>query len=110
MSNTAIQVGEAGKPVAEHDEIPKGAPVSEAEIGRSMGFSDEDQQRIKRRIDRRLIPIVGLMYCVSLVDRTNVAAASVAGMIQDLNLIGNRYVCLCLWLLLCRGTVLISIL
>ncbi|KAL3471522.1 major facilitator superfamily domain-containing protein [Aspergillus californicus] len=91
MNNTAIQVGEAGKPVVEHDEGPKSEPVSEAEIGRSMGLSDEDQQRIKRRIDRRLIPIVGLMYCVSLVDRTNVAAASVAGMIEDLNLIGNRY-------------------
>ncbi|KAL2838668.1 major facilitator superfamily domain-containing protein [Aspergillus pseudodeflectus] len=61
------------------------------QIGRSMGLSDDDQRRIKRRIDRRLIPIVGLMYCVSLVDRTNVAAASVAGMIEDLNLIGNRY-------------------
>ncbi|CEL10286.1 hypothetical protein ASPCAL13407 [Aspergillus calidoustus] len=93
MNSPAIQVGEAGKPVIEHDEAPKGAPVSEAEIGRSMGFSDEDQQRIKRRIDRRLIPIVGLMYCVSLVDRTNVAAASVAGMLEDLRLIGNRYVC-----------------
>jgi hypothetical protein len=30
------------------------------------------------------------MYCVSLVDRTNVAAASVAGMIEDLRLISNR--------------------
>ncbi|KAL2842521.1 major facilitator superfamily domain-containing protein [Aspergillus pseudoustus] len=56
-----------------------------------MGLSEEDQVRIKRRIDRRLIPIIGLMYCVSLIDRTNVAAASVAGMIEDLALVGNRY-------------------
>ncbi|KAH7378567.1 major facilitator superfamily domain-containing protein [Cadophora sp. MPI-SDFR-AT-0126] len=64
---------------------------SEVDLGLSMGFSEEEQMRIKRRVDWRLIPIVGLTYCVSLIDRTNVAAASIAGMLEDLHLIGNRY-------------------
>jgi hypothetical protein len=34
------------------------------------------------------------MYCVSLVDRTNIGAANIAGMAADLGLnVGYRYVC-----------------
>ncbi|CAH0025579.1 unnamed protein product [Clonostachys rhizophaga] len=64
---------------------------SDMDLGLSFGLSEKDQRRIRRRVDWRLVPIVGLMYCVSLIDRTNVAAASIAGMIEDLHLIGNRY-------------------
>lgn len=46
----------------------------------------------RRRIDYRLLPILGLMYSISLVDRTNIGLAMVAGMSEDLGLtIGNRY-------------------
>lgn len=58
----------------------------------SFNFTEDEERRLIRRIDLRLVPIVGLMYCVSLIDRTNVAAASIAGMMEDLQLIGNRYV------------------
>ena len=45
-----------------------------------------------RRIDLRLLPILGLMYSISLIDRTNLGLALVAGMQQDLGLaVGNRY-------------------
>lgn len=37
------------------------------------------QSRIVHRIDRRLIPICGIMYCVSLLDRTNLSNANIAG-------------------------------
>ncbi|WKT43694.1 Major facilitator superfamily [Fusarium oxysporum f. sp. vasinfectum] len=57
----------------------------------SFNFTEYEERRLIRRIDLRLVPIVGLMYCVSLIDRTNVAAASIAGMMEDLQLIGNRY-------------------
>ncbi|WAO96900.1 Hypothetical protein NCS54_01459200 [Fusarium falciforme] len=59
--------------------------------GTSFGFSPADESRIIRRVDWRLIPIVALMYCVSIIDRTNVAAASIAGMMEELELVGNRY-------------------
>eukprot|EP01099_Mayorella_cantabrigiensis_P005365 TRINITY_DN4266_c0_g1_i1.p1 TRINITY_DN4266_c0_g1~~TRINITY_DN4266_c0_g1_i1.p1 ORF type:complete len:246 (-),score=-13.97 TRINITY_DN4266_c0_g1_i1:1356-2093(-) len=46
----------------------------------------------RRRIDFRLLPILGIMYSISLVDRTNLGLALVAGMNEDLGLsIGNRY-------------------
>lgn len=45
-----------------------------------------------RRIDLRLLPILGIMYSISLIDRTNLGLALVAGMQEDLGLaVGNRY-------------------
>lgn len=48
--------------------------------------------RISRRVDLRLLPILGIMYSISLIDRTNLGLAFVAGMDEDLGLhIGSRY-------------------
>jgi hypothetical protein len=33
------------------------------------------------------------MYCISLMDRTNLSAAAIAGMLFDLKLVSTRYVC-----------------
>lgn len=55
-------------------------------------FTPAEQKRIIQRIDRRLVTTVGFMYCVSLMDRTNLGAAVIAGMGTELKLIGDRYV------------------
>ena len=57
-------------------------------------FTPQEQRKIIRRIDRRLVVTVGLMYCVSLMDRTNMSAANIAGMAVELKLEGFRYVSL----------------
>jgi hypothetical protein len=44
-------------------------------------FSLEEQKRIIRRIDYRLVSITGLAYCVSLMDRTNLSMAAIAGFV-----------------------------
>ncbi|KAL8988717.1 MAG: hypothetical protein Q9177_002254 [Variospora cf. flavescens] len=52
-------------------------------------YTDAEIKRIVRRIDIRLIPLCGLMYCVSLLDRTNLSNAAIAGydsMTTELNL------------------------
>jgi MFS family permease len=55
-------------------------------------FSKEDERRILRRVDLRLVLTVGVMYCVRLMDRTNLSAANIAGMSKALGLeIGERY-------------------
>lgn len=58
------------------------------------GFTLEEEKRIMWRLDRRLVPVLGLMYCVSLMDRTNLGAANIAGMSKELMLVGDRYVSL----------------
>ncbi|KAL5337395.1 major facilitator superfamily domain-containing protein [Aspergillus crustosus] len=55
-------------------------------------FTYEEQRKIIHRVDRRLVTMCGAAYCISLMDRTNVSAAAIAGMMQDLELyIGFRY-------------------
>jgi len=62
-------------------------------------FSPAEQKRIIRTIDRRLIITCGLMYCISLMDRTNLSAAAIAGMTVELRLsINFRYVGIDLYL------------
>ncbi|KAF2173260.1 hypothetical protein M409DRAFT_17203 [Zasmidium cellare ATCC 36951] len=54
-------------------------------------FSPEEAKKLIWRIDVRLVLTLGFMYCVSLMDRTNLGIAVVAGMGVDLKLIGFRY-------------------
>jgi len=49
-------------------------------------FSPAEQRKIIHRIDRRLVVTVGVLYCISLMDRTNLSAASIAGMNVELKL------------------------
>ncbi|KAF9894571.1 hypothetical protein FE257_006456 [Aspergillus nanangensis] len=55
-------------------------------------YTYDEQRKIIHRIDRRLVSIAGIGYCISLMDRTNVSTASIAGMNEDLGLtVGYRY-------------------
>jgi hypothetical protein len=42
-------------------------------------FSEAEKKAIIKRIDRRLVPTLGLLYCASLMDRTNLGSAAIAG-------------------------------
>ncbi|KAF3929477.1 hypothetical protein ABW19_dt0200009 [Dactylella cylindrospora] len=56
-------------------------------------YSEEEKRAITRRVDRRLVIMTGVTYCVSLMDRTNLSAASLAGMQVELgmNVANNGY-------------------
>ena len=50
------------------------------------------EARVLRKVDWRLIPILGLLYSVAGLDRVNLSNARVAGMNQDLRFdVGDRY-------------------
>lgn len=53
----------AGKSTTEHDDE----------------FTTEEKKKIVRRIDLRLVTMTGLAYCISLMDRTNLSMAAIAG-------------------------------
>lgn len=55
-------------------------------------YTPEEERRILRKIDRRVVITLGCLYCVSLIDRVNLGAANIAGMGRELELVGNRYV------------------
>lgn len=55
-------------------------------------YDEMEEKRLLRKIDWRLLPILGAMYSIALIDRTNIANARIAGMGTDLALqIGDRY-------------------
>lgn len=48
-------------------------------------YTLQEQRKIIHRIDRRLVTITGLSYCISLMDRTNLSMAAVAGYVSVLS-------------------------
>lgn len=48
---------------------------------RITAFTPAEQRKIMHRIDRRLVLTLGAMYCISLMDRTNLSAANIAGLV-----------------------------
>ena len=42
-------------------------------------YSYQEQRTIIHRVDRRLVVTLGLIYCVSQIDRGNLGNASIAG-------------------------------
>ncbi|CUS09223.1 unnamed protein product [Tuber aestivum] len=50
------------------------------------------EKKLVRRIDIHLIPILAALYSVSMIDRTNISNAVIAGMMSDLKLnVGDRF-------------------
>ena len=47
--------------------------------------------KLKRKIDIRLMPMIVLMYIMNYLDRNNIAAAKLAGIIPDLKLKGPEF-------------------
>ena len=82
-----VQVSDHGDTEKSNTELAAHPSVSD------FGFTEEEQKRIIRHVDIRLVLTIGVLYCVSLMDRTNLGVASVAGMQEDLALtVGTRYV------------------
>lgn len=64
---------------AEHVDIAPG--TSQADVDADEEFTYKEQRKIIHRIDRRLVTICGFAYCISLMDRTNLSNAAIAGLV-----------------------------
>lgn len=51
----------------------------------------DQEKKLLRKIDLRLMPILWIMYILNYVDRTNIGNAKIAGMSKDLDLNDSRY-------------------
>ncbi|KAL5520958.1 hypothetical protein ACEPAF_2961 [Sanghuangporus sanghuang] len=54
-------------------------------------LSPEEVKRLYRKIDLRILPILSLMYLCSFLDRGNIGNAKLAGLVEELELDGNKY-------------------
>lgn len=84
---------EDGKVSEAHVEPVESHKQMLASIDDDPVYSYREQRKIIRRIDARLIVMLGFLHTVSLIDRGNLGTASVAGMEKELRLKGTQYVC-----------------
>jgi hypothetical protein len=54
-------------------------------------LSKEEERKLWRKIDLRLMPMLCLMYLMSFMDRGNIGNAKLEGLESQLDLTGNRY-------------------
>ena len=78
MADTTVRPVDVEKPVPDEQEEFK-KEFSYDTDPRINAFTLAEQRKIYRRIDIRLVVTLGCMYMISLLDRTNLGAASVAG-------------------------------
>ncbi|KAL8685670.1 MAG: hypothetical protein Q9218_007619 [Villophora microphyllina] len=84
----------------EKDSVPPALGQSEKTVGH-LPASDSDsgldeftgvnEKALLRKLDRKLLPAVTVLYLLSFLDRSNVANARVEGMVNDLHMTGNEY-------------------
>jgi hypothetical protein len=56
--------------------------LTEENDPRITRFTHAEQRKIIHKVDRRLVITVGALYCISLMDRTNLSAANIAGYVS----------------------------
>ncbi|KAK5145357.1 hypothetical protein LTR32_002867 [Rachicladosporium monterosium] len=61
------------------------------EAGHFVVVTPEDNKRILRKIDRAILPIILVIYCLQSLDKTALSYASVFGLIKDTNLKGQEF-------------------
>ncbi|KAB5540308.1 phthalate transporter [Coniochaeta sp. 2T2.1] len=85
MADTTVRPVDVEKPAPEETEEFKKEFTYETDP-RISAYTLAEQKKIYRRIDIRLVVTLGCMYMISLLDRTNLGAASIAGMQKTLNM------------------------
>ncbi|OJT03637.1 High-affinity nicotinic acid transporter [Trametes pubescens] len=65
-------------------------PVAE-ELSAPPTLTAEEERRLWRKIDLRLLPILIIMYLVASIDRSNIGNAKLQGLLTQLNLTGDQY-------------------
>jgi MFS family permease len=64
---------------------------AQSNLARVATFSKDLERRVRRKLDWNIVPLVLVLYMLSVLDRSNVGNARIAGMSTDLDLVGNRY-------------------
>lgn len=54
-------------------------------------FTKQEEEAVIRKLDWHLMPLIFVLYSLSVLDRSNLGNAKVAGMQDDINIGGNRY-------------------
>jgi len=81
------------EPSESEDEFDKYKPVRRLKrIGtESKEYTDEEEDAVVRKLDRKLVLFLAFLYLLSFLDRSNIGNARIAGLEQDLSLSSAQY-------------------
>jgi hypothetical protein len=54
-------------------------------------YTKEEEDAVIRKLDWHLMPLIFVLYSLSVLDRSNLGNARISGMEKDIDLGGNRY-------------------
>lgn len=83
-----------GSTSAEDTTVTLSSLSSDVEVagGSSKQVDASFERKTVRRVDMRLLPLLGALYALALIDRTNMGVARLSSMSADLGLdVGGRY-------------------
>ena len=75
----------------EHIDKEKELELARSRLNRVPTFPAALEKKVRRKLDWNIVPLVTALYMLSVLDRSNVGNARIAGMANDLDLYGNRY-------------------
>lgn len=72
----------------EHVDVEKRAVDDRAG---AVTYTAEEERAVMHKLDRNLLPLIFVLYSLSVLDRSNLGNAKVVGMQDDIDLSGGRY-------------------
>jgi hypothetical protein len=64
---------------------------TEVEMAEHVSYTPEEEKSIIRKLDYNVLPLVFVLYSISVLDRSNLGNAKIAGLQDDVDLSGNHY-------------------
>ncbi|OBT73139.1 hypothetical protein VF21_08929 [Pseudogymnoascus sp. 05NY08] len=71
--------------------LPKNGSLTEEEEEFLASIVSEQANHIYHKVDKRLLPVLALLYLVAQIDRANIGNAKIEGMTKDLHMTGVDY-------------------
>ncbi|ORY78469.1 major facilitator superfamily domain-containing protein [Leucosporidium creatinivorum] len=79
------------KMVDEKTTTPTNLSANEAPLDSELYIDPKEEKKLLRKLDFFLISLLGTLYLLSFLDRSNIGNANIAGLSTDLGLVGNQY-------------------
>jgi hypothetical protein len=62
-----------------------------SETGRVTEFTEAEEKTVLKKLDRRVVLFVALLYLLSFLDRSNIGNARIAGLEKDLKMTSDQF-------------------
>lgn len=74
-----------------NDELVNVKTIGTNDSNEATAFTKAEENAVIRKIDRRLLPLIFVLYTLSVLDRSNLGNAKLAGLSKSVDLSGTNY-------------------